>query len=91
MKPLTDILEQRISQTIQSVTGLTGCPALVAVSKNPKFGDYQANGVMAAGKKLKTNPRQLAEQIVGELDLNDIIETPEIAGPGFINLRIKDE
>jgi arginyl-tRNA synthetase len=91
MKRLTDILEQRISQTIQTVTGQPDCPALVALSKNPKFGDYQANGVMAAAKKIKKNPRLLAEQIIGQLELADICEPPEIAGPGFINLRLKDD
>lgn len=91
MKILTDILEERISQAIRTVTSLPDFPALVALSKNPKFGDYQANGVMAAAKQLKTKPRQLAQQIVDKLDLNDICETPEIAGPGFINLRLKDE
>ncbi|OQY07377.1 MAG: arginine--tRNA ligase [Planctomycetales bacterium 4572_13] len=91
MKSITDTLEQRISQAIGKVTGQKGCPALVSVSKNPKFGDYQVNGVMAAAKKMKTNPRQLAEQIVEELDLDDICQPPEIAGPGFINLRLKDE
>jgi arginyl-tRNA synthetase len=91
MKRLTDILEKRISQAIQTVTGQPDCPALVALSKNPKFGDYQANGVMAAAKKAKTNPRQLAEQIIGQLELDDICEPPEIAGPGFINLRLKDD
>ncbi|MEN8127899.1 MAG: arginine--tRNA ligase [Planctomycetota bacterium] len=91
MKQLTDILEQRISQALQTVTGQPDCPALVAISKNPKFGDYQANGVMAAAKKAKTNPRQLAEQIIAQLQLDDICEPPEIAGPGFINLRIKDD
>ncbi|MHC5161956.1 MAG: arginine--tRNA ligase [Planctomycetota bacterium] len=91
MKPLTDILEQRISQAIETVTGQADCPALVALSKNPKFGDYQANGVMAAAKKAKTNPRQLAEQVVAQLELDDICEAPEIAGPGFINLRLKDD
>ncbi len=90
MKLLTDILEQRISKAIEAVTGQSDCPALVSISKNPKFGDYQANGVMAAAKKMKTNPRQLAEQIVAELDIDDICESPEIAGPGFINLRLKD-
>jgi len=90
MKPLTDILEQRISKAIHAVTGQGGCPALVRVSTDAKFGDYQANGVMAAAKKTKTNPRQLAEQIVAELKLDDICEPPEIAGPGFINLRLKD-
>jgi len=91
MKSITDTLEQRISQAIGKVTGQKGCPALVSVSKNPKFRDYQANGVMAAAKKIKTNPRQLAEQIVAELDIDDICQPPEIAGPGFINLRLKDE
>jgi len=44
---------------------------------------------MALAKKLKTNPRQLAQQVVDKLDIADICETPEIAGPGFINLRLK--
>ena len=91
MKPLTDILEQRISTAIQAVTGQSDCPALVSLSKNPTFGDYQANGVMAAAKQLQTHPRQLAEQIVEKLKLDDICEPPEIAGPGFINLRLKDD
>ena len=91
MKSLTDILEQRISQAIEKVTGQPDCPALVSISKNPKFGDYQANGVMAAAKKMETNPRQLAEQIIAQLELDDICEAPEIAGPGFINLRLKDD
>jgi arginyl-tRNA synthetase len=54
MKSLTDILEHRISRAIEKVTGQPDCPALVGISKNSKFGDYQANGVMAAAKKLKT-------------------------------------
>ncbi len=90
MKSIIDILEQRISQAIEKVAGQENCPALVSVSKSVKFGDYQANGVMAAAKKAKNNPRQLAEQIVAELELDDICQTPEIAGPGFINLRLKD-
>ncbi|MHC5156619.1 MAG: arginine--tRNA ligase, partial [Planctomycetota bacterium] len=89
MKPLTDILEQRISTAIREVTG-QNCPALVRVSTDAKFGDYQANGVMAAAKKAKTNPRQLAEKIVAELKINGLCLPPEIAGPGFINLRLKD-
>jgi arginyl-tRNA synthetase len=89
MKKLTDILEQRISGAIRKVTG-QDLPAMVRVSTEPKFGDYQANGVMAAAKKAKTNPRQLAEKIVAELKIDDLCLPPEIAGPGFINLRLKD-
>ena len=46
--------------------------AAVTVSTRPEFGDYQINGAMAAAKLLKTNPRQLAEQLVQQLDLADI-------------------
>ncbi len=67
------------------------CAARVRPSTDPKFGDYQANGVMALAKKLKTNPRKLAEDVVENLDLSDICRPPEVAGPGFINLRLKPE
>ncbi|MHC4364087.1 MAG: arginine--tRNA ligase, partial [Planctomycetota bacterium] len=60
-------------------------------STDPKFGDYQANGVMALAKELKTDPRELAEKVVKNLDVSDICERAEIAGPGFINLRLKNE
>jgi arginyl-tRNA synthetase len=89
MKRLTDILEQRISAAIRKITG-QDLPAMVRLSAEPKFGDYQANGVMAAAKAVKLNPRQMAEQVVAALDIEDICEKPEIAGPGFINLRLKD-
>ena len=74
-----------------TATGCDDCAAIVRPSTDPKFGDYQANGVMALAKKLKTNPRKLAEDVVGNLDLSDICEPPEVAGPGFINLRLKPE
>ena len=88
MKPIIDILNERISSAIKSATGVD-CPAVVKPTGDAKFGDYQANGVMAAAKQLKCNPRQLAEKIIDAFDVSDICEKPEIAGPGFINLRIK--
>ena len=89
MIPPIDILEDRITATMAEVTGRDDCRAIVRPTADPKFGDYQANGVMALAKKIKTNPRQLAEQIVQKLDLDDICEPLEVAGPGFINLRLK--
>lgn len=62
------------------------CDALVKPSAKVQFGDYQANGIMAAAKKLGLPPRQLAEKVISLLDLNDIAEKVEIAGPGFINI-----
>jgi arginyl-tRNA synthetase len=91
MKIVIDILEERISATMASVTELDECSAIVRPSTDAKFGDYQANGVMGLAKKLKTNPRKLAEEVVRNLDLSDICQEPEVAGPGFINLRLKPE
>jgi len=88
MKPVVDILEQRISAAMTAVTGRQDCAAIVRPTTDAKFGDYQANGIMALAKQLKTNPRKLAEQVVENLDISNICEPPEIAGPGFINLRL---
>ncbi len=89
VKLAIDVLEDRISAAMAAVTGRKSCPAIVGPSTDPMFGDYQANGVMALAKELKTDPRKLAEDVVKNLDVGDICEPPEIAGPGFINLRLK--
>ncbi len=91
MKPAIDILEERISAAMAAAAGQSVCAAIVRPSTDPKFGDYQANGVMALAKKIKTNPRELAEEVVKNLDVSDICEPPEVAGPGFINLRLKSD
>lgn len=91
MKAVIDILEERISAAMFAATGVENCAAIVKPATDTKFGDYQANGVMGLAKKLKTNPRKLAEEVVKNLDLSDICEPPEVAGPGFINLRLKAE
>ena len=72
-----------------AATGEKSCAAIVRPATDPKFGDYQVNGIMALAKKFKANPRQLAEKVLSNLDISDICEKPEIAGPGFINLKIK--
>ncbi|WP_308368379.1 MULTISPECIES: arginine--tRNA ligase [unclassified Microbulbifer] len=64
--------------------------ARVAPAKKAGFGDYQANGAMAAAKRMGTNPRELAGRIVGQLDKGEMIEKVEIAGPGFINIHLSE-
>ncbi len=88
MKPIVEILEERIGAVLSEVAGQAS-PAVVRPSQNLQFGDYQANGVMGLAKKLQMNPRQLAIDVVAKLDLSDICEGPEVAGPGFINLRLR--
>ena len=93
MRPIAAILEERISAAIAAAapSGPANPPAIVKPTQDAKFGDYQANGIMSLAKQLKSNPRQLAEEVLGRLDLSDMCEPPEIASPGFINLRLKPE
>ena len=67
--------------------------AQITASRNPKFGDFQCNAAMGLAKKLGLKPRELAAQIVSRADLGDLAEPltdDAIAGPGFINIRIRD-
>jgi arginyl-tRNA synthetase len=68
-------------------------PVVLTEATKPEFGDFQVNGVMGAAKKLKQNPRQLAEQVIDIIKprLQDMVSTLEIAGPGFINIKLDDE
>lgn len=64
-----------------------GFEAKVAESADLRFGDYQVNAAMMLAKRLKMNPRELAGRIVEGMDLSDI-GSADIAGPGFVNIRI---
>lgn len=90
MKPVIEIISERIGQAIEKATGQS-VPAIVTAATDAKFGDYQSNNALALAKQLKASPRQLAEKIIAELKIDDICQRPEIAGAGFINLRLKPE
>ena len=62
--------------------------AMVKPTQDSKHGDYQANCAMSLAKALGKKPRDIAQEIVARLDLGDLLDKPEIAGPGFINLRL---
>lgn len=87
-------LHQHISQIAEQAfeqTGLSGSPIILQAAKNPDFGDFQINGVMGAAKKLKQNPRDLATQVADILKQNPTFSSVEVAGAGFINLRLSPE
>ena len=65
-----------------------GAAANLAPSKDPKFGDYQFNYAMALAKKIGAKPRDVAAKIVERADVADLCEPLEIAGPGFVNIRL---
>ena len=85
-------IRQLLSEKVLTAMVAAGLPEdtnpAVSLSSRPQFGDYQANGVMGAAKKLKTNPRELATKVVEQLDLEGIASKIELAGPGFINIHL---
>ncbi len=84
-------LDRRVREALVAAGAPEDTPALVGPSTRPDFGDYQANGCMAAAKKLKTNPRELAGKVVDALDVADLAEKVEVAGPGFINITLRPD
>ena len=83
---IQSILSDKIKQAMIAAGADEQCDALIRQSSKPQFGDYQANGIMAAAKKLGLNPREFAQKVLEHADLSDVAEKTEIAGPGFINI-----
>lgn len=74
-----------------AAAGIADNPVVLQPTKNSEHGDFQINGVMGAAKKAKQNPRELAQKVAEALAGNAVIESAEVAGPGFINLRLRPE
>jgi arginyl-tRNA synthetase len=89
---LLSILQSRFRQALSAFTDQPE-PWLEMIrrAQDARFGDYQANFAMALGPKLGIKSPDLAAQVVARLDVSDLCEPPEVAGPGFINLRLKEE
>jgi arginyl-tRNA synthetase len=60
----------------------------VTVSDRPDLADFQCNGAMAGAKQAKKPPREIAAAVAGALEGHPALAAVEIAGPGFVNLRV---
>ncbi|MDJ0733112.1 MAG: arginine--tRNA ligase [Nostocaceae cyanobacterium] len=91
MNATQEQLKVKLQQAMAAALGAEYADAdpILATTNNPKFGDYQSNVSLSLAKKVGQQPRAIASAIVDKLDVSDICESPEIAGPGFINLRLK--
>ena len=78
----------REAEAAFQAAGIGGSTIVLQPAKNADFGDFQINGVMGAAKQAKQNPRELAQKVADALAGNAVIESAEVAGPGFINLRL---
>ncbi|NIB44461.1 arginine--tRNA ligase [Pseudomaricurvus alkylphenolicus] len=87
---IRELLQDKVQQAMLAAEIPAEYGPHLAPSKKAGFGDYQANGAMAAAKALKSNPRDIAQKILDNLDLEGIAGKVEIAGPGFINIHLSD-
>jgi arginyl-tRNA synthetase len=81
-------LSSLLSARIEAVAGID--PELRPATK-PQFGHYQSNVALRLANSERKSPREVAADIVARLQIADLCEVPEIAGPGFINLRLRTE
>ncbi len=82
MNSTYDVLLERLQAAFERIA-----PGSDPVLRHSDRGDYQANGVMGVAKRLGRPPREIAQELVRGLQIDDIAEV-EIAGPGFLNLTL---
>jgi arginyl-tRNA synthetase len=80
-KALREILQNAVSRLVDTGVG----PIEIEIPKDEGFGDLSTPVAMGLAKMLKKPPRKIAEEIVGHIDLGNIFERIDIAGPGFVN------
>ena len=90
MPSLTSVLTDRFAAALTQSFG-EDFARRDPVIRSSQFADFQANVALPLAKELKSKPRDIAAQIVDNLDLDGVCETPEISGPGFINLTFTPE
>lgn len=87
MLSLLDQLAARVREAMAAI-GASGDP-MVRAAQDEQFGDYQSNCAMGLAKSLGRKPRDVATELVARMRVDDMCEPPEIAGPGFINFRLR--
>jgi len=91
MELLTIKLKKLFSENINNIFGADYAEKVdIQNSTKKEFGDFQTNFAMVSSKLIGKNPREIASTLVDNFKENDIIEKLEIAGPGFINIYLKN-
>ena len=89
---LPQLLQEHFAEALSTLTDSPDdYSGMIRTAGDPKFGDYQSNAAMPLGKQLGKPPREVATSLVDALSLGDQFDPPNIAGPGFINLKLTDD
>jgi arginyl-tRNA synthetase len=89
VKSIDDLLRERFMLAIGTAFGAENVVDPLIKTADPRHADYQSNMAMPLAKRVGQPPRDVAHKIVEALRIDDLCEPPAIAGPGFINLRLK--
>lgn len=84
---LADLLSAAAGEAFVAL-GLDAASGAMRRSDRPDLADFQCNGAMAAAKKLGKNPREIADAVVAVLKSVAIVASADVAGPGFINVKL---
>lgn len=91
MELLTNQLKKIFSENINNIFKQDFSEKInIENSTKKEFGDFQTNFAMMNSKVIGKNPREIATTLVENFKENDLIEKLEIAGPGFINIHLKN-
>jgi arginyl-tRNA synthetase len=84
------LLQEKLRAALGAVVAdPTSYAEMLKPAQDPRHGDYQANCAMKLAKELGRSPRDVAQTIVDHFPLDQMLEPPQIAGAGFINLRLR--
>lgn len=86
---LAKLLQDRLQTATSSWMEQSVISATIKPTKDPKFGDYQANVAMILARQLGKKPQEMAREIIAQTDATGL-EALEVAGPGFINIRFSN-
>ncbi|HEY6425051.1 MAG TPA: arginine--tRNA ligase [Pseudonocardiaceae bacterium] len=81
------LLRERLGRAFELVVGTGADPSV----RRSQHADFQADGALAAARRMESNPRDLATQVVEQAVLDDLCSSVAISGPGFINLTLRDD
>src|SRR2546430_857375 len=81
------LLRDRLMRAFEIVGGEPFDPLV----QRSQHADYQANGALQLAERLGANPHEVARRVLAKADLDDLVDTAEVSGPGFINLTLAND
>lgn len=88
-----DLLISRVKSALENAFGkeIASESEAMLLPAKPEHGDYQCNAALPLAKRLKLKPRDVADKLMASLEVGDVVDSMDISGPGFINLKLSEK